>query len=152
MRSSSNDLVICAEIVPDPVGISGGVENIKIDTSRSELEFTLGKACRIFTFVTVLSFPSASRPFVLPATLPGNIASDYREASKLLGVSAAASDAFSRRCLQTILKKQGYVKSKLVHQIDDVLKETDPAKVVPHYITTRLDAVRHFGNLSAHET
>lgn len=111
-----------------------------------------GRAPSIFTFVTVMSFPSASRPFVLPATLPGNIASDYREAAKLVGVSPAASAAFSRRCLQTILKNQGYTKSKLVHQIDGVLKETNPAKVVPHYITTRLDAVRNFGNFSAHET
>jgi hypothetical protein len=30
-------LVICAEIVPDPVGISGGVENIKIDKSLISL-------------------------------------------------------------------------------------------------------------------
>jgi hypothetical protein len=113
---------------------------------------TGGRVPSIFTFVTVLSFPSASRPFVLPTTLPGNIASDYREAAKLLAVSPPASAAFSRRCLQTILKNQGYAKSKLVHQIDDVLKETNPAKVVPHYMTTRLDAVRNFGNFSAHET
>jgi hypothetical protein len=32
-----DDLVICAEIVPDPVGISGGVENIKIDKSLISL-------------------------------------------------------------------------------------------------------------------
>jgi hypothetical protein len=32
-----------------------------------------------------------------------------------------------------------------------VLGETNPANVVPHYITTRLDAVRNFGNFSTHE-
>jgi hypothetical protein len=81
---------------------------------------TSGRVPAIFTFHTVVSFPTASRPFVLPATLPGNIASDYREASKLLSVSAAASAAFSRRCLQTILKNKGYTKSKLTAEILDV--------------------------------
>ena len=122
-----------------------------------QLNFDLFKGTRwtglpspAFNFVTVMSFPQAARPFVLPEALPDNIASDYREAADLLAVSPAASAAFSRRCLQTILKHQDYKKSKLVSQIDDLLKETNPAKVVPHYITTRLD-VRHFGNFSVHE-
>jgi hypothetical protein len=81
----------------------------------SELNFDLykgtkgGRPLSIFTFVTVMSFPTASRAFSLPAALPSNIASDYREAAKLLGVSPSASAAFARRCLQTILKKQGYM-------------------------------------------
>jgi hypothetical protein len=37
-----DDLVICAETVPDPVGISGGVENIKIDKSLISLVGLLG--------------------------------------------------------------------------------------------------------------
>jgi hypothetical protein len=111
---------------------------------------TIGQP-KVFTFVTVLSFPDSSRIFVLPEALPENIANDYKQASKLLSVSAAASAAFSRRCLQTILKSRGYTKSKLGNQVEDLLKETNPAKVVPHYITTRLDAVRNFGTFSVHE-
>ena len=88
-----------------------------------------GHQLTIFTFATVLSFPEPSRIFILPQVLPENIANDYREAAKLLSVSAAASAAFSRRCLQTILKSQGYTKSKLVHQVDDLINETSPAKV-----------------------
>jgi hypothetical protein len=105
----------------------------------------------LFTFKKILSFPDKARTFALPANLPQNIASDYTEASKLLSVSAAASSAFSRRCLQTILKNRGYLQKDLAKQIDALLVETVAAKVVPHYITVRLDAVRNFGNLSAHE-
>lgn len=68
-----------------------------------------------------------------------------------MSVSPTASAAFARRCLQTILTHQKYLRSKLVQQIEDLLKEADPARIVPHYITTRLDAVRNFGNFSAHE-
>jgi hypothetical protein len=105
----------------------------------------------IFTFETVLSFPMRSRAFTLPLDLPTNVSADYSEASKLLAISAAASAAFSRRCLQTILKAQGYTETTLARQIDGVLNEAAPSKVVPHYITTRLDVVRNFGNFSVHE-
>jgi hypothetical protein len=105
----------------------------------------------IFTFETVLSFPMRLRLFTLPPNLPNNVSTDYSEASKLLAISAAASAAFSRRCLQTILKAQGYTETTLARQIDGVLNEAAPSKVVPHYITTRLDVVRNFGNFSAHE-
>jgi hypothetical protein len=110
-----------------------------------------GRPLNTFTFGIILSFPAKVRPFALPERLPDNIASDYQEASKLLAVSPTASAAFARRCLQTILTNQKYTRSKLVQQIEDLLKEINPAKIVPHYITTRLDAVRNFGNFSAHE-
>jgi hypothetical protein len=49
-----------------------------------------------------------------------------------------------------LLREQGYGQKDLVDQISALLKETGPAKVVPHYITSSVDAIRHFGNFSAH--
>jgi hypothetical protein len=105
----------------------------------------------ILTFSTALHYPTAARQFRLPSDLPQNISADYEECAKLLPVSPAASAAFARRCLQTILTSRGYLKTKLVLQINDLINETEPSKIVPHYITTRIDAVRNFGNFSAHE-
>ena len=75
---------------------------------------------------------------------------DYEEACAVLSVSPKASAALSRRVLQAILKDQGYESSNLAKQIDSVLSETSPDKVLPAAIRDTIDAVRTFGNFAAH--
>jgi Domain of unknown function (DUF4145) len=55
-----------------------------------------------------------------------------------------------RRCLQTILRNQGYAQRDLAHLIDALLGEQDLAKAIPTALRETVDAIRNFGNFSAH--
>ena len=68
----------------------------------------------------------------------------------MLSISAKASAALSRRILQTVLKEQGYDNDNLATQIDDVLAEEDARKALPSALHSTVDAIRGFGNFSAH--
>jgi hypothetical protein len=81
---------------------------------------------------------------------PKPVEADYYESVKLLDVSPPASAAFSRRCLQALLTSRGYTQGKLVKQIEALLGESDHSKILPHYVATSVDAIRNFGNFSAH--
>ena len=85
-----------------------------------------------------------------PPEVPLEMAADYAEANNVLSVSPKASAALSRRCLQAILSNQGYVAKDLVKQVEAVLSETDTTKSLPVSIQTNIDAIRNFGNFSAH--
>ena len=82
--------------------------------------------------------------------VPDSFKADYVEACNVLLVSPKASAALSRRVLQGILKDNGYQSSNLAKQIDAVLAESDPNKVLPQTIRETIDAVRNFGNFAAH--
>ena len=82
--------------------------------------------------------------------VPEAFRADYSEACGVLDISAKASAALSRRILQGILTDQGYKCDNLARQIDSVLDESDPTKVLPSHIRETVDAVRHFGNFAAH--
>ncbi|OSJ35761.1 MULTISPECIES: DUF4145 domain-containing protein [Bradyrhizobium] len=68
----------------------------------------------------------------------------------VLHLSAKASAALSRRCLQSILREAGYTQRDLSQQIDAVLAEQDTRKALPTGVHAIVDAVRNFGNFSAH--
>jgi hypothetical protein len=85
-----------------------------------------------------------------PAETPSEIREDYEEAGRVLPISHKASAALSRRCLQAILRGQGYAQRDLAKQIDAVLNEPDPAKAIPSALRETVDAIRNFGNFSAH--
>jgi len=95
-----------------------------------------------------LAYPrSPSRP--IPKEVPNPYRDDFSEACKVLGDSAKASAALSRRCLQAILRDQAATKAKdLANQIDEVIQS---GKVPPH-VQGELDAVRVIGNFAAHPT
>ena len=95
-------------------------------------------------------FPRVGRVKPLDASIPEEFAQDYREAHFVLDLSAKASAALSRRCLQGILKAQGYLAGNLSQQIDNLLAETDTTKSLPPKLRTTVDAIRQFGNFSAH--
>ncbi|WP_199230272.1 DUF4145 domain-containing protein [Azospirillum sp. TSH58] len=61
-----------------------------------------------------------------------------------------AAAALARRCLQAILRNQGYNHRDLVQQIKGVLEETDSRKSLPQSLFDSVDAIRNFGNFSAH--
>jgi hypothetical protein len=90
--------------------------------------------------------PVGSNRGPVPPEVPKSIATDYVEACRVLPFSAKASAALSRRCLQTMLNEQGYREKDLEKQIQQLLD----AKVLPTHIHTTVDAIRKFGNFSAH--
>jgi uncharacterized protein DUF4145 len=78
--------------------------------------------------------------------VPKPIATDYVEACRVLPMSAKASAALARRCLQAMLNEQGFKDKYLVNQVEKLLN----AKVLPTHIHETVDAIRHFGNFGAH--
>jgi len=79
--------------------------------------------------------------------VPNQISEDYKEACLVLGDSAKASAALSRRCLQNVLRESAKVKQgDLYDEIQEVL---DSGKL-PAQIAEGLDAVRAIGNFGAH--
>jgi Domain of unknown function (DUF4145) len=101
-------------------------------------------------FETMRAYPRGGPFPPAPSEVPANIASDYAEANEVLPISAKASAALSRRCLQAILAAHGYTGRDLVKQIEAVLSETDSTKALPTGLRENIDAIRNFGNFSAH--
>ena len=104
-----------------------------------------------FTIVSErLLYPTSVARGFSGTGVPGELMQDYREACDVLVISPKASAAMSRRVLQLVLNGQGYPGRNLAAQIDNLLKETDPTKVLPSNIKSSVDAIRNFGNFSAH--
>lgn len=91
-------------------------------------------------------FPSGhSRPPVQSEVPPG-LAQDYTEACQVLPISPKASAALARRALQYVLRHKGYKGRDLNAEIDLLLNN----EATPSAIRTSVDAIRNFGNFSAH--
>lgn len=95
-------------------------------------------------------FPKSTGRDPVPVEVPSNIAKDYEEACSVLEISPKASAALSRRCLQTMLRANGYKAKDLYMEIDQLLNESDPKKAIPESLRDTVDGIRHFGNFSAH--
>jgi Domain of unknown function (DUF4145) len=95
-------------------------------------------------------YPIGANRGPVPPEVPSPIAEDYIEACNALPISAKASAALSRRCLQNILHGAGYKGRDLAAEIDLLLAESDPKKGIPLRLRTTVDGIRHFGNFSAH--
>ena len=80
--------------------------------------------------------------------IPEELASDYEEACMVLADSPKASAALSRRCLQAILRQQGFKKKSLAQEIQDAID----SKSLPSHICDSLDSIRNIGNFAAHPT
>jgi hypothetical protein len=94
--------------------------------------------------------PVGSNRGPVPPEVPKRIAADYVEACQVLPLSAKASAALSRRCLQAMLHAHGYKDRDLAREVQQLLNETDQKKVLPRPIHGTVDAIRNFGNFSAH--
>lgn len=95
-------------------------------------------------------FPLGSSRGPTPTAVPPNIAGDYEEACNVLVISPKASAALSRRCLQNMLHSHGYKGKDLAKEIDLLLNEPDRSKAIPSKLRMTIDAIRNFGNFSAH--
>ncbi len=81
-----------------------------------------------------------------PAAVISPYRDDYVEASAVLPISAKASAALSRRCLQAVLKDKGkFTQQNLIDQITAA-----ESSGLPSHITESLHAVRQIGNFAAH--
>lgn len=78
--------------------------------------------------------------------IPKDLAEDYEEACLVFSDSPKASAALSRRCLQSILRNQGFSDKSLFNEIQ---KAIDSGKL-PSHIAESLDALRNIGNFAAH--
>ena len=96
-------------------------------------------------------FPTGSNRGPVPKEVHPDIAADYSEAALVLPLSPKASAALSRRCLQSVLDGAGCKQKDLSKQIDAVLAETDSRKALPTGVHIIVDAIRNFGNFSAHK-
>ncbi|WP_082077120.1 DUF4145 domain-containing protein [Bradyrhizobium sp. LTSPM299] len=95
-------------------------------------------------------FPIGANRGPVPAQVPEPIANDYVEACNVLPISPKASAALSRRCLQNMLRAAGYKNKDLAREIDMLLAEPDPKKALTQRLRETIDAIRNFGNFSAH--
>jgi len=90
---------------------------------------------------------STTRNFDL-TQIPKDLADDYEEACLVISDSPKASAALSRRCLQAILREQGFEKKSLAQEIQEAID----SKKLPSHISDSLDAIRNIGNFAAHPT
>jgi hypothetical protein len=135
--------------------------DIGIDSEHAyDLHRTVCSACRRAIYLLKLLTPNRTRfrseMLVYPrgisraplsSDVPSALTNDYKEACLVLGDSAKASAALSRRCLQLILREAAKVKpSDLSKEIDEVLG----AKSLPTHLAEAVDAVRNIGNFAAH--
>lgn len=97
-----------------------------------------------------LIYPAGANRGPVPPHVPANIASDYIDACNVLPISAKASAALARRCLQNILRSHGYKNSDLAKEIEMLLGEKDATKAIPQTLRITIDGIRNFGNFSAH--
>ena len=74
---------------------------------------------------------------------------DFSEACSVLSLSAKASAALSRRCLQAVLRDKAKTKSK---DLFDQIEEVSVPGILPSHIVEDLHAVRNIGNIAAHTT
>lgn len=95
-------------------------------------------------------FPRVAQRDPLGDEVPKDLKADFLEACEVLSISPKASAALSRRVLQALLQEHGYTAGSLAQQVDAVLDEKDPSKVLPSSIRNSVDAIRNFGNFSAH--
>ncbi|MDR5778766.1 DUF4145 domain-containing protein [Caballeronia sp. LZ065] len=91
-------------------------------------------------------YPSSTGRPRAPVEVPDHISEDYHEACAVLEDSAKASAALSRRCLQAVLRENGYAQKDLVKAIEAVLA----SNTLPSAIADNLDAIRNIGNFAAH--
>lgn len=93
-----------------------------------------------------LVYPMGTRRNPAAVEVPPELAEDFNEAGQVLGDSPKASAALSRRCLQALLRLQGFTQKDLAPAITAVLA----SKALPSWLSENLDVVRNIGNFAAH--
>lgn len=91
-------------------------------------------------------YPLNSNRPPAPAEVPSPLADDFNEASSVLSISPKSSAALSRRCLQELLRQQGFIDKDLAPAIQRALD----SRTLPAALAENLDAIRNIGNFAAH--
>lgn len=108
-----------------------------------------GESVRQFHKWTRIIWPIGGVRKPVPTEVPEEFATDYKEATHVLGISANASAALSRRSLQHILRNKLGIKGKnLYDEIGQVISNPD----TPSRISESLDYLRKISNFAAHPT
>lgn len=96
---------------------------------------------------TKVLYPINSNGIILPNEVPDEYKVEFEEATVVLGVSAKASAALSRRTLQRFLHEHlGIKKRSLAQEIQEFIE----SQQLPSYLLDAVDAVRNIGNFAAH--
>lgn len=93
-----------------------------------------------------LAYPRHTGRPKAASEVPPHIAEDYHEASAVLASSAKASAALSRRCLQAVLRENGFAQRDLAPAIQAVID----SRTLPTALAENIDAIRNIGNFAAH--
>ena len=93
-----------------------------------------------------MAYPRTTGRPPAPPEVPDDIAEDYREACGVLEASFKASAALSRRCLQAVLRENGFAQHDLARAIQAALD----SKTLPTALAENIDAIRNIGNFAAH--
>ena len=83
---------------------------------------------------------------LVPSEITDPLRSEFLEACAVLPASPKASAALSRRCLQLLLREQGFTANNLAPQIDQLIN----ANILPSHLRDAVDAIRNIGNFAAH--
>ncbi|WP_242704773.1 DUF4145 domain-containing protein [Burkholderia gladioli] len=93
-----------------------------------------------------MAYPKSTGRSPAPQEVPPELAEDYTEACAVLADSPKASAALSRRCLQEVLRQNGYTHRDLAPAIQAAI---DSGKL-PSALSENIDAIRNVGNFAAH--
>ena len=96
-------------------------------------------------------YPASRRAKRFGDEVSDDLKSDYLEACAVLLISPKSSATLSRRIVEAVLRQQGYRQDSLSDQIEAVRNESEPDRKLPTVLLTIVDAVRQFGNFSAHQ-
>jgi len=131
------------------------------DSTRLDgVTYTMCSACKKFVFKLAymieddrghragkVIWPRQTVRAQLPDVVNENFAADYREACAVLGGSAKASAALSRRCLQNLLREKAGVKKG---NLNDEIEEVINSRQLGSLLADSLHSVRVIGNFAAH--
>ncbi|MGI0011321.1 MAG: DUF4145 domain-containing protein [Nitrosopumilaceae archaeon] len=87
----------------------------------------------------------ASRP--LPSEVPDKYSIPFHKAVEVLSISAEASAAISRKCLQNLLREEAKVKPR---NLADEIQEVIDSNVLPSDLAESIDAIRNIGKFASH--
>jgi len=95
----------------------------------------------------VMVLPKMKSRRALSKDIPSDFIKEFDEAYDVLNISAKASAALSRRCLQRLLRTKANVKAG---DLSDEIQQVLDSKQLPQYLADDIDAIRNIGNFAAH--
>ena len=124
------------------------IEELIINQGEKPNSLYLAKcaACKevILTYNQKMIFPLGSNRSRCPEEVPENLKNDYKETCLVEPLSKKAAAALGRRCLQNLLREQGFKAKDLSDEIDLAIKK------LPSHLSENIDAIRNIGNYAAH--